>query len=120
MLKEYKNVQQKKNEPKRRWFSDNYFDLIVWFGEGDEIIGFQLCYEINKDERALTWQKEAGYYHNRVISGESSAGISKLTPILVQDGVFDYDSIAMVFKNESRELEENVADFVYEKIGQYK
>ena len=120
MLKEYKKVQQKKGEPRRRWFSDNYFDLIVWFDEKDEIIGFQLCYEISRNERALTWQKEEGYYHNRVISGESSAGISKLTPILVQDGVFDYESIARVLKNESRELEEKIAEFVYEKVKQYK
>ena len=42
MLKEYTHVRQIQGESKRRWFSDRYFDLIVWFGEQDEIVGFQL------------------------------------------------------------------------------
>jgi len=30
MLEESEYVRQVKGEPKRRWFSDDYFDLIVW------------------------------------------------------------------------------------------
>jgi len=42
MLREVPNVRQIKGESKRRWFSDDYFDLIIWLDETDEIVGFQL------------------------------------------------------------------------------
>ncbi len=41
MLTESQHVRQIKHDPKRRWFSDDYFDLIVWIGKRGEIIGFQ-------------------------------------------------------------------------------
>jgi len=28
----------------RRWISDDYFDLIVWYDRKDMVHGFQLCY----------------------------------------------------------------------------
>ena len=31
MLVEYRNVRQIRGEGHRRWFSDEYFDLIVWY-----------------------------------------------------------------------------------------
>ena len=61
MLTESRRVRQIKNEPRRRWFSDDYFDLIVWLGNGHEIIGFQLCYDKFGIERALSWKKGEGY-----------------------------------------------------------
>ena len=71
MLKEYKRVRQIKGEAQRRWFSDDFFDLIVWFDESKNIVGFQLCYDILKISRALTWHQDGGYSHNRVDDGEN-------------------------------------------------
>lgn len=119
MLKENKRVRQIKGEAKRRWFSDEYFDLIVWFDNDDNIVGFQLCYDISHTHRALTWRQETGYSHHRVDDGESRPGKIKATPILVADGVFEYDKIAAKFKKESRQLEKDMATFIYEKIMQY-
>ncbi|MCH7756306.1 hypothetical protein IH970_14450 [candidate division KSB1 bacterium] len=48
MLKEIQTARQIEGEPKRRWFSNRFFDLIVWFKKNDnEITGFQLCYNIS-------------------------------------------------------------------------
>jgi len=33
MLCEIKNVKQYDGEPQRRWFVDDYFDLIVWLSK---------------------------------------------------------------------------------------
>jgi len=119
MLRETKNVRQVSNESKRRWFSDEFFDLIVWLNDRDEITGLQLCYDLPGDERALTWRKQSGYTHDRIDTGEDEAGIIKASPILVLDGIFEYDKIAEKFKEASGEIDKNIADFVYSKIWEY-
>ncbi len=60
MLRELADVRQIPGEPRRRWFADDYFDLIVWFDKRGQIIGFQLCYDLPRDEHALTWHEEHG------------------------------------------------------------
>jgi len=67
-------VRQKKGEPHRRWFADEYFDLLVWEDETGEIVGFELSYDKNRDQRALTWEKQKGYHHFKVDDGESRPG----------------------------------------------
>ena len=121
MLREHTDVRQIEGEPRRRWFSDDRFDLIVWFNENDEIIGFQLCYDKSRYERALTWFKHTGYMYHRVDDGEHTiAMIRKATPILVSDGRFDHKKIASLFKEQSTEIEEKIFQFVYEKISQFQ
>lgn len=119
MLYEINNVKQITGEPRRRWFVDDYFDLIVWLDEKNEISGFQLCYDKFRNQHALTWHKNSGYKHNRVDDGESRPGKYKAAPILVSNGVFLKNPLADLFKKASRELEENIANMVYEKIIQY-
>jgi hypothetical protein len=119
MLREARNVAQVKGESRRRWFADDYFDLIVWFGEKDEIVGFQLCYDKYGEQKAFTWHQNFGYMHHRVDQGEEKPGKLKATPILVADGIFDHENIAGRFKRESVEKETRVSDFVYEKVRQY-
>ena len=93
MLSEINDVKQIENEGYRRWFSDNYFDLIIWYGD-EKIIGFQLCYDKQGSERSLTWIKNRGFSHNKIDDGEKP-GHTKMTPILVADGVFDKEKIRM-------------------------
>ena len=119
MLKESKNVHQIKGEPKRRWFSSDYFDLIVWFDEDKEICGFQLCYDIKRFERALTWIKGSGYSHNRIDSGEYGGLQSKESPILVKDGFFNKTEIDVRFIKESTEIDQEISNFVHQKIEAY-
>jgi hypothetical protein len=113
------NVRQVDGEPRRRWFVDDFFDLIVWFDENDEITGFQLCYNKLKDQHALTWHKKIGYQHNLVDEGESRPGKHKACPILLQNGLFLKNEIALRFKKAGRNLEEKVAALVYDKINKY-
>lgn len=112
-------VRQINGEPKRRWFTDEYFDLYVWQDERDDIIEFQLCYEKFQNERSLTWKKKSGYTHDRIDNGEDRPEKQKATPILVGDGHFEHERIATIFKKESRELEDKISRFVYEKILKY-
>jgi hypothetical protein len=93
--------------------------LIVWFGAADEVIGFQLCYDRNNKERALTWKDEHIYTHDSIDDGEHGDGVYKGSPILKADGVFDKDEIARRIKLESGRLNKEIADFVYWKILAY-
>ena len=110
MLRELSNVRQAREEPRRRWFADDYFDLMVWVGKNGEFIGFQLCYDKSGDEHALTWHKKTGFNHHRVDSGELQRPY-KATPILVADGV-DFASLIYLFKERSRIMDQQVARFV--------
>lgn len=80
----------------RRWISDEYFDLIVWYESEDQIHGFQLCYDKPGRERALTWKRDRGFLHTAVDSGESKPTANR-TPMLVADGVFPVEQVRSEF-----------------------
>lgn len=119
MLTEIRNVRQVPREGFRRWFSDEYFDLIVWYS-GEEVSGFQLCYDKNRRERALTWQSSGQYEHHLVDDGEQlPAGGFKMTPVLVQDGAFDHQAIAARFRRESWRIDPEIASLVLKALRAY-
>ncbi len=119
MLKEYQQVRQIAGEAKRRWFNDEYFDLIIWLSADDEIVGFQLCYDIARRHRALTWRAESGFTHHRIDDGENRPGKVKASPILVSNGLFDAAQIAARFQQASTQIEHQIRDFIHQKLSQY-
>ena len=120
MLVEIENAKQVPGEGFRRWFSDNYFELIVWYEKDEETItGFQLCYDIYKMERALTWKKDMGYMHSKIDDGEDNPQGHKMTPILVKDGLFDKDGIGRKFIEAGKDIDEDIVELVYSKITEY-
>ena len=119
MLNETKNVRQIQGDPPRRWFSDNFFDLIVWFDTDSSIWGFQLCYDREFNPRALTWTKAAGYAHSGIDDGEGSGGMHKSSPILVRDCLFDFKDIGGRLAAASGDLPPEILTFVMEKINKF-
>ena len=101
MLSELENVRQVDGEGFRRWFADEYFDLIVWYKE-KSLIGFQLCYDKGADERALTWTRDHGYLHAGIDTGEPVGIGSKMSPVLVSDGLFAAAAVAERFRAACR------------------
>jgi hypothetical protein len=118
MLHQIKDVRQIKDEPHRRWFTDEHFDLVIWDEETD-IVGFQLCYDKSRSERAITWKAESGFSHNAVDGGEDRAGRYKGSLILVADGVFDAERVAAIFLGHSGVLDAKSSDFIYLKLLEY-
>ena len=119
MLTEATDIRQIPGEPKRRWFSDDDFELIVWIDYNDIIVGFQLCYDKRNNMRALTWKAPSTYYHDRVDDGEVHPLQPKATPVLVADGTFDYQRIAAMFLKESTAIDSTIARFVYKRILEF-
>lgn len=118
-LYEINDVRQIDGEPKRRWFYDDFFDLVLWLDDSGKILGFQLCYDKRRDQHALTWRADSGYLHNRVDDGESRPGKYKASPVLQPNGRFSKEGIAALFLRASRHLDRWIVEMVYEKIIQY-
>jgi hypothetical protein len=118
MLYEIKDVKQQPGEPKKRWFTDEYYDLFVWYDDQDQISSFQLTYDKGHEERALTWSRRGGFRHTGVDTGEDSP-IESRSPVLVTDGIFDAAVEAERFKEESEEIDPHVARFVYSRLLRY-
>jgi hypothetical protein len=119
MLSEIADPRQVPGEGRRRWFTDSYFDLIVWYErEGAAITGFQLCYDKEREERALTWRRSKGFDHKRIDDGDVT-GRMKMTPVLIPDGAFDYSAIAEQFRRESETIDPEIRDFVHDKVMRY-
>jgi hypothetical protein len=118
MLIEMPNVRQTEGR-QRRWFRSAHEELIVWFSDDGSIWGFQLCYDRDREEKALTWRRGHGYTHERIDDGESPGISYKQTPILVQDGAFDARAGLECFLEVSAALPKFIADFVSARIRGY-
>jgi hypothetical protein len=118
MLQEIKDVRQVPGDARRRWFGDDYFDLIIWYEPSGAIKGFQLCYDKGDYERALTWTREDGFSHNRIDGGDTP-GRLKMSPILMADGHFARDKVADRFLEDAAGIEREISSFVYNRLMSY-
>ena len=103
----------------RRWMSDDYFDLIVWYDRKDALHGFQLCYGKPESERALTWTSGRGFSHTEVDTGEELATVNR-TPILVPDGSFPASKVRREFQRRAVGLPNDLRDLVLAKIAEFE
>jgi hypothetical protein len=119
VLSEIPDVRQIEHEGKRRWFRDEELDLIVWYRDNGSIDGFQLCYDKSTRERAFTWHSPDRYQHHAIDDGEGGGMVTKMTPVLVADGVFDSKRIGEIFASRSGSLPMEIVELVSLAIERY-
>ena len=119
MLREIHNTRQIDGELPRRWFMSNDMDLVIWCDNNGSIAAFQLAYNKSRMEHALTWKSDSGYRHHRVDNGEDRSGKHKSAPLLDPDSNFITAVVADQFKKVAAEIDNTVADFIYEKLLQF-
>ncbi len=102
----------------RRWMSDDYFDLIVWYDPDGGVHGFQLCYDKPGRERALTWTRADGARHERIDTGEYDPRANR-TPVLMPDGSFPADVVRVEFVSRSAKLIEPIRTLVLSMIDEF-
>ncbi len=113
MLAEIQETRQIDGEGYRRWFTDEKLDLIIWYREaGGEITGFQLCYDKDTEEKALTWTRDGGFVHERVDSGETKGYGHKGTPIMVADGEFQKSRALTQFRERALKIDRSLREFL--------
>ena len=122
MLKEIRNVRQVPGELRRRWFTSETMDLILWVDDSNGPTQLQLCYDKGhrRAERALTWRQETGYSHTVIDDGEAGNGRYKSTPILVEDGACNTERINNLFLKDSDHLPTDIVHFVTTIIQKYQ
>ena len=112
-------MRQVPNDYRRRLFSDEEFELYVWYNPDDCFHGFQLCYDPADHPRALTWREKSGFSHHSVDTGEESP-LTNRTPILKKE--FPPDAIALLrrFRACDHNLPVDIRDFIREKLEAYE
>jgi hypothetical protein len=103
----------------RRWFSDEYFDLIVWYESEDHVHGFQLCYDKPGRERALTWTRGRGFLHMAVDAGELTPTENR-APTLIADGAFPASKVRHEFTFRSTALPTEIRELVTARIKEFE
>ncbi|PYN13023.1 MAG: hypothetical protein DME05_19975 [Candidatus Rokuibacteriota bacterium] len=98
--------------------SDDYFDLIVWYEPNGRLLGFQLCYDKPRRERALTWTLIGGFVHSRIDSGEQKPTADR-TPILMPDGSFPAEIVRREFLVRAAALPDEIGGLVLSKIDEF-
>jgi len=116
VIVEMENVRQRPEEGTRRWFSDDDFDLIIWYSHAGELLGFQLCYDKQGTERAFTWKTDGSFTHSRVDSGDSVLSGMKKTAVLIADGTPAPQTVADAFRSAATGLDPEIVDLVYQKV----
>ena len=119
MLRELSNVRQTEGARRRRWFESGDEDLIVWYADDGSVHGFQLCYDVQRIEKALTWLPGSGFTHDRVDAGDSRAFRPKGSPMLVADGRFDVAAMTRRFLEISTGLPPEIREFILGKLAEY-
>jgi hypothetical protein len=117
MLKEF-YITQKEPNIRKRYFSDGYFDLFVWYYQNtDRIKGFQLCYDVGYNEHSLTWTMENGYSFTKIDSGDSA--YFQASPILVEGDIFPAEQILVKLIAVSQNIGNEISGLIISKIAEY-
>lgn len=120
ILREIVHTRQVPGENRRRWFSSTGMDLVAWYDEAGALVGFQLCYDKQHGEHALTWHAGSGLSHRAVDDGEHISTAHpmrhKATPILVPDGVWQPHRVRERFVAESGDLPADLVNRVLAEL----
>jgi hypothetical protein len=116
VLREIKYVQQQRKTDKRRWFTDDDWDVYVWNRKDGSYSGMQLCYAKSRNQRALTWMDGKPPYHATVSEEAGPGNHGKEAAMLVADGTLDIAGLARHFWKVSREIDPEVRKHIIGKL----
>jgi hypothetical protein len=117
MLREIKQVRQTPGQPFRRWFNDELLDLFVWHDEVGRINGFQLCFDKDTAERALTYSERDGYRLEDMQTEESSLDMG--SPVLGGVSTLPFPFLLAQFNERGASIDSRVFLYVMEKLEAY-
>ena len=119
-LVENKNVRQRPDEGFRRWFLNDYFDVIIWYeSAAGEMSGFQLCYNRSVDERAFTWHRNKRSSHF-VSSGADERGTPWIaTAVLHGDAGPVPPDVLDRLQREQGDLDDQLLRFIVKEATSY-
>jgi hypothetical protein len=114
---EYRYVRHVPGEPRLRWFQCDYFELFVWFEEGDTPIAFRLCYDRGYQERAITWQRATGHLRHDAVDAGGSIESYAPSPILVTHRRSIPAAVIERFQRTPGEIPTEIRQLVTERLS---
>ena len=114
MLREIGNISQIPGQPSRRWFNDELLDLFVWQDESGRFMGFQLCFDKDTVERALTYFERDGYSLDDVHPEESSLDMG--SPVLSHGSELPFPHLPALLAERGAGIDSRVLCYVTEKL----
>ena len=117
MLREIPSTRQNTDEPPRRWFTSHEFDLFVWAFSNQRVVKFQLTYDKDRTEKALTWDVEEGFTHDKI--HDQKAAQHPSSPVLITEAKPDISTIKEQFDVASTGIDEEIRQFVLRRIEEY-
>jgi hypothetical protein len=119
MLREISGVRQDDPAVRRRWFQDDYFDLVVWTDRDGTLRSFQLAYDRTRREKLLAWDRASGYTHRQVEGGDDSV-FRRMTPLLAADaGRFPKFRVISQFDARADALDEPLRHEIRSRLAGY-
>ena len=116
---EVPHVRQVPGDARRRWFTDEHFDLMVWYHADESIHGFELSYDKPGHEKALRWFDNVGLSLYAVDTGEQNPAYNR-SPILSQtEGRSEMKRVLASFKKSGEGLPEGLSELVQGKLAEY-
>ena len=116
---EIRDVRQVPNDYFRRWFSDDHFDLIVWYKPDDAIQGFELSYDKTGHEKAIRWLDDKGISHFSVDTGEQSPVVNRTPMLTTTEGRSEMERVLASFQASEEGLPGEVSALVQKKLREY-
>lgn len=117
MLREITRVAQNKPGFRRRWFEGKYFDLFTWQDATGAFTSFQLCYDVERRERAFSWNALHGFFHDGVDSGTDLRTANPA--ILSGGGKLDAGEVLPRFQAEAVNMPADVRELVIGMIREH-
>ena len=108
---------QTPGQPSRRWFNDQFLDLFVWQDECGRIVGFQICFDKDTAERALTYSESDGYRFDNVYGEESSLDMG--SPVLSRAAELPFPLLLALLVERGAGIDARVLHYVIEKLEAY-
>jgi hypothetical protein len=118
-MREIGPLRQDDARGRRRWFQDDYFDLFLWQDQDGRAVAFELCYDRNAAEGAVTWSEADGFAHARVDAGEQTPFVS-MTPLHRAGGTPPYFRIYNRLLEATEHWEPQLRAFLLERLREYR
>lgn len=119
MLREIKKVRQNPGEDKRRWFTDDYWDLYVWQSPKQEITGVQLAYGKPFSETAFTWIKNKRCDQKQIVEKKAAYLKSSGTATLTRKKSLNKELILKRFLQDSPSVEPRIVNLVRKVLDRF-
>jgi hypothetical protein len=116
---EVRDVRQVEGEARRRWFTDDDFDLMVWYHADDSVHGFELSYDKPGYEKALRWFDDAGLSHHAVDTGEQNPAYNRSPMLSQSEGRSEMKRVLAGFKKSTEGLPDGLSELVQTKLAEY-